>query len=71
MESWRGDMNCPHCGYEYKVTGIGAKRKQVGDEGTFLELPIMMAREDLMSYRKDERRVYGCPKCSKLFMDRW
>ncbi len=60
-------MKCPHCeymdGYDYEKMAVVK-----GEVGEFFTLPITMRRDGLY-YRKEERRVLGCPSCNKIFMD--
>ena len=64
-------MKCPHCEYENEWDW---KKGNSSAEGEFFELPVELQRTNREAYSgraKDERRIWGCPRCNKLFMDRW
>lgn len=60
-------MKCPHCDYEDWKWGDADSLSEYnqGAFGDFYELPIKL--ELRLSHR--EKSVYGCPSCSKLFME--
>lgn len=62
-------MKCPHCDYRHGDDADDNYAFHEGVEGGFYSLPINIDRkEDVWPYR-DEKRVYGCPECGKLFID--
>lgn len=59
-------MKCPHCGY---MDGWDADSMKAvdGEKGGFYSLNFNMERYVMLD--TDEKRVYGCPSCNKLFME--
>jgi predicted Zn-ribbon and HTH transcriptional regulator len=63
-------MECPHCKYKHGYDYHEDKNFD-GSEGDFYELPVKMER-DGYDFRREEVRVYGCPKCKITFIgERW
>ena len=63
-------MNCPHCGYEHQTWDQHSESHHKNPEGDFFQLPVQAERDyPNFSYTKEQRNVYGCPKCLKLFME--
>jgi Zn finger protein HypA/HybF involved in hydrogenase expression len=60
------DMKCPHCGHSDGFGNVDEEPKTEDDH--FYKLPIKMERR---GYDRDEKRVYACPKCLKVFIDRY
>jgi len=62
-------MKCPKCEY---INGYDPKQNEgiVGEEGGFFKLPINLERQDLYEINKQERSVYGCPKCGNVFIEK-
>jgi hypothetical protein len=60
-------MQCPYCNYIYGgYYDNKEKYIETDDEfDNFYRLPIEMRRKN---YYRDEKPIYGCPKCNKLFM---
>ena len=61
-------MICPNCGYKHGWGWYDEEYSEMkGDEGEFYINKIPMVRSTY--YDRDEKEVYGCPKCGILFMN--
>lgn len=65
-------MKCPHCGYShqelvYGADDIGYRTK--GKHGGFFESPVKLKRDSPYGGQEREVALYGCPDCSKTFID--
>jgi hypothetical protein len=61
-------MKCPYCDYtyDYKERCGGIKGEKYYD-GDFYTLPVKMEQE--LEYDLNRVILYGCPHCSKVFID--
>lgn len=59
-------MKCPYCGYHHGWDADMIKFNE-GEKGRFYKFPIPMTRDGY--WEAEQREVYGCPSCNKLFME--
>lgn len=64
-------MICPHCSYSHKEFNPETNEVSEGKEGDFYTLPIKLERRVDNFYRdKEEKSIFGCPQCNKIFMEK-
>lgn len=61
-------MKCPNCGYEHDGYAINGTH---GEHGDFFWTKKRAIRSETVgcTYTREERDVYGCPKCNMMFME--
>lgn len=62
-------MKCPTCNYEDMTMTYTDNGYIEGSEGNFYMLPIKMERDSNWPPFIERASVFGCPKCSTIFMD--
>jgi len=62
-------MKCPHCGYEDHISGNEEGFVQ-GLEGDFFVVGLATRENKEHPTLVDKAKVYACPKCSKVFMNK-
>ena len=66
-------IECPHCDYKdgYAYDADEGDISVDGDEGSFFRFALRLEREhpEGRCYSDQKAKLFGCPKCSKTFIN--